>query len=132
MLRKVLYGKIHRARVTYGDVDYVGSITIDADLLRATGIRPNEAVLVANCDNGQRFETYVFEGEPGSGVIGVNGAAAHLVEIGHKLIICAFAQVDEADLDRHEAKVAIVDEHNRITQELRYPSALSEHARIDA
>lgn len=125
MLRKVLNGKIHRASVTHCDLDYVGSITIDADLLRATGIRPNEAVLIANCDNGNRFETYVFEGEPGSGVIGVNGAAARLVEPGHKLIICAFAQVDADELDRHEARVAIVDDHNRITQQLTYPSHLS-------
>lgn len=126
MLRKVLMGKIHRASVTHCDVDYVGSITIDAELLVATGIRPNEAVLVADCDNGNRFETYVFEGEPGSGVIGVNGAAARLVEVGHKLIICAFAQVNHEELDRHEAKVVVVDDQNRIAQELRYPSYLRE------
>lgn len=128
MLRKFLLGKIHRAVVTHCDIDYVGSITIDADLLRATGIRPNESVLIADCDNGNRFETYVFEGEPGSGVIGVNGAAARLVEPGHRLIVCAWAHLDAAELDRHEARVVVVDADNRIVQRLTYPSTLGEPA----
>ncbi len=128
MLRKVLYAKIHRATVTACDVNYVGSITIDADLLRATGIVPSESVLVADCENGNRFETYVFEGEPGSGVIGVNGAAARLVDPGHKLIICAFAQLDATELDGHEARVVVVDDHNRITQRLTYNARLAAHA----
>lgn len=125
MLRKTLYSKIHRAVVTHCDVDYVGSITIDADLLRATDIRPNEMVFVADCENGNRFETYVFEGEPGSGVIGVNGAAARLVSPGDHLIIWAWADMTEEELDRHEAKVVVVDEQNRIAQQLTYPSTLS-------
>ena len=125
MLRKTLYSKIHRAVVTHCDVDYVGSITIDADLLRATDMRPNEMVLVADCENGHRFETYVFEGEPGSGVIGVNGAAARLVSPGDHLIICAWAQMTTEELDRHGAKVVVVDERNRIAQQLTYPSTLS-------
>jgi len=125
MLRKALYSKIHRAVVTHCDVDYVGSITIDADLLRVTGIRPNESVLIADCENGHRFETYVFEGEPGSGVIGVNGAAARLVNIGDHLIICAWARMTVEELDCHEAKVVVVDERNRIAQQLTYPSTLS-------
>jgi len=130
MLRKALYSKIHRAVVTHCDVSYVGSITIDAELLRATDIRPNESVLVADCENGNRFETYVFEGEPGSGVIGVNGAAARLVSPGDHLIVCAWAQMTADELDRHEAKVVVVDERNRIAQQLTYPSTLSESAMI--
>jgi aspartate 1-decarboxylase len=128
MLRKFLLGKIHRAVVTHCDVDYVGSITIDAELLRETGIRPSESVLIADCDNGNRFETYVFEGEPGSGVVGVNGAAARLVEPGHRIIICAWAHLDNAELDAHEARVVVVDDHNRIAQRLTYPATLGEPA----
>lgn len=130
MLRKALFSKIHRAVVTHCDVDYVGSITIDADLLRATGIRPNESVLVADCENGNRFETYVFEGEAGSGVVGVNGAAARLVAPGDHVIICAWAQMTDAELDRHEARVVVVDERNRIAQRLTYPSTLRDAAMI--
>ena len=80
MLRKMMRGKIHRATITFCDADYVGSATIDADLLRAADIRPNESVHVLDIDNGERFETYVIRGEAGSGVIGINGAAANLVE----------------------------------------------------
>lgn len=126
MLRRLLHSKIHRAVVTHCHLDYVGSITIDATLLRAVGMVPNEAVLVADCDNGNRFETYIFEGEADSGVIGVNGAAARLTAPGHRLIICCFAHLDEREIDRHEAKVVVVDELNRITQRLSYPSHLGE------
>ncbi|MHB1155290.1 MAG: aspartate 1-decarboxylase [Phycisphaerales bacterium] len=128
MLRKFLMSKIHRAVVTHCDVDYVGSITIDADLLRATGIRPSECVLVADCDNGNRFETYVFEGEPGTGVIGVNGAAALLTAVGHKLIICAFTQLQPHEIDAHQPRIALVDDRNRITQTLRYNCQIGEQA----
>src|SRR3569623_1231463 len=87
---KLLKAKIHRATVTQTDVNYHGSITIDADLLRASGLLPNEAVLVADCENGNRFETYVIAGEPGSGVIGINGAAARLSKVGHCVIVMSF------------------------------------------
>lgn len=126
MLRKVLLAKIHRATVTDCDLDYVGSVTIDADLLRATGLRPNEAVLIADCDNGNRFETYIFEGEPGSGVVGINGAAAHLTAVGHKIIIMAFAQMTPEEMDRHATKVVVADENNRVAQRLTYPTTLAE------
>ena len=76
--------------MTMTDVNYHGSITIDSDLLKATGLLPNEAVVVADCDNGARFETYIIPGQPGSGVIGINGAAARLSKIGHKVIVMAF------------------------------------------
>ena len=92
MLTKLLKAKLHRATVTFTDVNYHGSITIDADLLRATGLLPNEAVIVADADNGNRFETYVIVGEPGSGVIGVNGAAARLTQVGHRVIVMSFVQ----------------------------------------
>jgi len=127
MLRKTLLSKIHRATITQCDVDYVGSITIDADLLRETGMRPNEAVMVLDIDNAARFETYIIRGEPGSGIIGINGAAAHLVEPGHKVIILNYGLTDQP-LDDHTATVVIADENNRVDQVLHYPSNLDEPA----
>lgn len=124
MLRKVLNAKIHHATVTETHVDYVGSITIDATLLRATGIHPNESVLIADMENGNRFETYVFRGEPDTGIIAVNGAAAKLVGPGHRLIIMNFGYIESSQLDDHAAKVVVVDEQNRIAQQLDYPSSL--------
>lgn len=123
-MRKVMRGKIHRAVITQCDLDYVGSITIDASLLAATGIRPNEAVWIYDIDNGARFETYVIRGEPGSGIIGVNGAAARLVENGHKVIIVAYGWMPDAEVDDHSAKVIICDRANGIERELEYSSRL--------
>jgi aspartate 1-decarboxylase len=131
MLRKMLRGKIHRATVTQCDPDYVGSITIDADLLRAAGIRPNEAVHVLDIDNAARFETYVIRGQPGSGIIGINGAAAKLAAPGHKVIIVCYGFLDSVEVDDHEARIVLVDRQNRITQELRYGSSLDEPAVAD-
>lgn len=116
MLLKLLRAKIHRATVTMTDVNYHGSITIDTDLLKATGLLPNEAVLVADCENGNRFETYIIPGEAGSGVIGVNGAAARLTQVGHKVIIMSFAELTPEEARRHKAKVAIADEKNRAAE----------------
>ena len=94
MLLNVLKGKIHRARVVQAELDYVGSITVDAEPWpRAAGILEYEKVQVVDIDNGNRFETYVIAGEPGSGMICVNGAAAHCVEPGHKVIIMCYAQM---------------------------------------
>jgi aspartate 1-decarboxylase len=124
MLRKMMRAKIHRATVTECDVDYVGSITIDADLLRASGIAPNESVWVLDVDNAARFETYVIRGEPGSGVIGINGAAARLVEPGHKVLIVCFGLLTDDRVDDHESKVIVVDENNRIDRELTYSSLI--------
>lgn len=132
MLRKVLNAKIHHATVTETHEDYVGSITIDAALLRETGIHPNEAVLIADMENGNRFETYVFRGEPDTGIIAVNGAAAKLVGPGHRLIIMNFGYLDAADLADHAAKVVVVDERNRIAQRLEYPSSLEMPAVISS
>ncbi len=125
MLRKMLRGKIHRATVTMCDPDYVGSITIDADLLRAADIRPNEAVHVLDIDNGARFETYVIRGEPGSGVIGINGAAARLTAPGHKVIIVCYGLLESRHVDEHEARIVLADEHNRIAEERRYASLIN-------
>lgn len=124
MLRKLLRAKIHRATVTYCDLNYVGSITIDADLLKAADIRPNEAVQVLDLDNGARFETYVIRGEPGSGTIGINGAAAHLVAKGHKVIIVCYGLLTDAEVAKHTSRVVLVDQTNAITQQLTYGSQL--------
>jgi len=93
MLRTFLVSKLHRASVTQRDLNYVGSITIDKNLLDASGMKANEKVDIYNIDNGNRFSTYIIEGEAGSGIIGVNGAAARLVSINDKLIIVNFAQM---------------------------------------
>ena len=114
MTRKMMRAKIHRATVTQADVDYEGSITIDRTLMDATDLLPNEAVAVWNVTNGNRFETYVVEGERDSGEICVNGAAAHLVTPGDLVIIAAFSWMDEEAARRHEPKVIFVDERNRI------------------
>jgi aspartate 1-decarboxylase len=120
MLRKVLHSKIHRARVTAASVDYMGSITIDADLLEQAGMRVSDAVLVANCRNGARFETYIFRGEPGSREIVVNGAAAHLVDVGDELIIFHFAYVDEEEYKRHRPTILIMRPDNTVERVLHY------------
>jgi len=114
MLRTMLTAKIHRATVTHADLHYVGSITIDAQLLDASGILPGEQVAVVDIDNGSRLETYVIEGEPGSGVIGINGAAAHLVEPGHRIIVMAYGLLSDDELASHRARIVHVDDANRI------------------
>jgi aspartate 1-decarboxylase len=116
MTRKMMRAKIHRATVTEANVDYEGSITIDRDLMDATDLLPNEAVHVWNVTNGNRFETYVVEGPAGSGVICVNGAAAHLVNVDDLVIIAAFSWMEEAEARRHEPKVVFVDEQNRMRE----------------
>lgn len=128
MFRKLLRAKIHQARVTQCDPDYVGSITIDPVLLRAVDIAPNEAVWCLNIDNAARFETYVIPGEEASGIIGVNGAAAKLVEKGHKLIIVCYAQLQPVEIDDHTAKVVVCDQQNNIIDHLNTPSNLAGYA----
>lgn len=124
MLRKVLHSKIHMAVTTAAKPDYVGSITIDANLLEACGMRVNDAVEIANCRNGERFETYIFRGEPGKGQIEVNGAAAHLVEEGDKLIIMHYAYMTDEEYSQNRPRVLIMDESNKVRQLMRYePSA---------
>ena len=120
MLREVLYAKIHMATVTQCNPEYSGSITIDSDLLDATGLRVNEKVLVADANSTNRFETYVFEGESGSGIIGVNGAAAQLTGIGHRVIIMSFCHLDEQEFSSHRPKVVICDADNRVEKLIQY------------
>ena len=124
MLRTFLQSKIHRATVTRCNLDYVGSVTIDADLLRASGMLPNEAVTVLDLDNGARFETYVILGEAGSGEIGINGAAAHLTEVGHKVILLTYAQLTHFESPRHASTVVVATDDNRVGEVLTYPCTL--------
>ena len=116
----LLKAKIHRAVVTQADLDYVGSITIDSELLEQSGIREYEKVEIADIDNGNRFETYTIAGEAGSGVICLNGAAAHLVNIGDKIIIMAYAQLTPDEARDHKPTVLFVDEDNRIVRKANY------------
>ncbi len=115
MLRTLVHAKIHRATVTGADLNYVGSITIDEDLLDAAGIWPFERVQVVDVNNGNRLETYAIVGERGSGTIQLNGAAAHLVAVGDLVIVMAYAQVD-AQPEEWEPTVVFVDAQNAITE----------------
>ncbi len=123
MLRELLFAKIHRATVTRCNPDYVGSITIDPVLLDACGIVASEKVLVADCANAQRFETYVFRGVPGSGQIEVNGAAANRTGIGHQVLIMSFCMLTPDELRSHRPKVVICTPENGIARMLEYDSA---------
>jgi len=114
-MRVMLHGKIHRATVTEADLHYVGSLTVDTDLLRAADILPNEQVLVVNLANGARLETYAIEGPAGSGVICANGAAAHHIHPGDIVIIMSYHLVDDAEAKSVRPRVVFVDQHNRIT-----------------
>jgi aspartate 1-decarboxylase len=114
MLRTMLGGKVHRATVTQADLHYVGSITIDEDLMRAADILEGERVDVVDVTNGARITTYAITGAAGSGVIGINGAAAHLIKPGDLVIIMSFQHVDEREVSRHAPRVVHVDDRNRI------------------
>ncbi|CAM5619351.1 Aspartate 1-decarboxylase OS=Streptomyces alboniger OX=132473 GN=panD PE=3 SV=1 [Streptomyces alboniger] len=114
MLRTMFKSKIHRATVTQADLHYVGSVTVDADLLDAADLLPGELVHIVDITNGARLETYTIEGERGSGVIGINGAAAHLVHPGDRVIIISYAQVEDAEARALVPRVVHVDEANRV------------------
>ena len=114
MHRQMLKSKIHRATVTACDPDYVGSITLDPELMSRADLLVNEQVHVWDIDNGSRFVTYAIEGKSGSGDVRVNGAAALLVETGHKVIVASFGAYDETDLERYEPIVVHVDAENAI------------------
>ena len=114
MDRKMLKSKIHRATVTGADLHYEGSITIDLDLMEAADIIPYEAVCIWDVDNGSRFETYAIEGERGSGVICINGAAARMVAPRDLVIIASFVNMSNEQALKHEPKLVFVDERNRM------------------
>jgi aspartate 1-decarboxylase len=118
MLRTVLNSKIHRATVTQCDLDYVGSITIDKHLMELSGLHENEQVQVLDITNGNRLTTYVIEGERGSGIIGINGAAAHLVNKGDLVIICSYVQLNEEEFKNHKPQIILVDEDNQLKKTL--------------
>jgi aspartate 1-decarboxylase len=119
MRRTFLASKIHRVTVTGTDVSYEGSLTLDASLLEAAHMLPYERVDVYDVDSGDRFSTYLIPGEPGSGVCCANGAAAHRTATGHRIIVAAYADLDEAEVEGHAPRVVLVDERNRVQRRSR-------------
>jgi len=126
MFRTMMKSKIHRARVTEANLNYVGSVTIDQDILDKVNILPHEQVQIVNNNNGARLETYVIPGERGSKVICLNGAAARLVQPDDVIIIVSYSLIAESNLASHEPVIAIMDEHNNIDQLLVEEPALTE------
>ena len=120
-LRTMMTSKIHRATVTQSDLDYVGSITVDADLLDAADLLPGARVDICDCTNGNRLSTYVIPGERGTGQVCVNGAAAHLVSPGDLVILIAYSQLDESRARTYLPHVVFVDGSNRIVERSREP-----------
>ena len=118
MLIKVLRAKLHRARVTEANVDYVGSITLDPDIYESVGLLPGEAVLVADITNGQRFETYVLRGERGSRTVCINGAAARLVRVDDTVIVMGFGYVTPDEAAVLVPRIALLDDRNEIVRHL--------------
>lgn len=116
----LLNGKIHRATVTQAELDYVGSITIDEDLLDAAGILEYQKVYIVDIENGNRFETYTIAGERGSGMICLNGAAARCVQVKDRIIIMSFASMTKEEAKTHKPKVVFVDDNNKIIRETSY------------
>ena len=116
MTVEMLKGKIHRATVIQAELDYVGSITVDEELLEAAGILEYEKVQIVDVENGSRFETYTICGERGSGMICLNGAAARCVSTGDKIIIMAYGQYDSEEAKNHKPSVVFVDEKNKISR----------------
>lgn len=116
----MLKSKIHRATVVQAELDYVGSITIDEALMEAAGIYEYEKVQIADVNNGNRFETYVIAGERNSGMICLNGAAAHMVELKDKIIIMSYARMTPEEVNAYKPKVVFVDDENKITRLTNY------------
>ena len=127
MYLQMLKGKIHRATVIQAELNYVGSITIDEDLLDAAGSLEYEKVQIVDVDNGQRFETYTIAGERGSGMICLNGAAARCVQKGDKIIIMCYAEMTPDEIKENPPKVVFVDSENRINRVTRY----EKHGRLE-
>jgi len=116
MLLEFLYSKIHRATVTDANLNYVGSITIDDTLLKASNIREWQKVEILDVNNGERFQTYVIKGKADSGMICLNGAAARKVQKGDKVIIVTYAQMEEKEIQNHKPTIVIVDDNNKIVE----------------
>lgn len=127
MFSNMLKGKIHRATVVQAELDYVGSITVDEDLMDAAGIREYEQVQIVDVNNGQRFETYVIAGQRGSGMICLNGAAARCVSVGDKVIIMCYALMTPEEADANPPRVVFVDDDNRPERITRY----ERHGRLE-
>lgn len=120
MFINMLKGKIHRATVVQAELDYVGSITVDPELLEAAGILEYEYVQIVDVNNGNRFETYTIAGEPGSGMICLNGAAARCVSVNDKIIIMSYAQMTPDEASTHKPNVVFVDDNNKIVRKTTY------------
>ncbi len=118
MFRTLMNAKIHRARVTESNLNYVGSITIDEDILEAVGMVPNEKVQIVNNNNGARFETYIIPGKRGGKEFCLNGAAARLVQEGDVIIVISYAMMAEEKVKEHQPKVAVMNEYNEIVEML--------------
>lgn len=127
MLIERLKSKIHRATVTQAELNYVGSITVDSDLMEVAGLFEYEKVQIADVDNGARFETYVIAGDAGSGVICLNGAAARCVAVGDKVIIMSYARLAPEEIPANPPRVVFVDEKNRATRVTNY----EKHGRLE-
>ena len=127
MYIEMLKGKIHRATVTQAELDYVGSITVDVELLKASGILEYEKVQIVDINNGARFETYTIAGEAGSGILCLNGAAARCVQKGDKVIIMAYAQMTPEEASENPPSVIFVDDENKISRVSRY----EKHGRLE-
>ncbi len=127
MYIEMLKGKIHRATVTQAELDYVGSITVDVELLKASGILEYEKVQIVDINNGARFETYTIAGEAGSGIICLNGAAARCVQKGDKVIIMAYVQMTPEEASENPPSVIFVDDENKISRVSRY----EKHGRLE-
>jgi aspartate 1-decarboxylase len=117
MLREMLQGKLHRATVTACSLEYMGSLTVDLDLIERAGLLVHQKIQVLNINNGARLETYLIAGRRGSGEVCVNGAAARLAMVGDRVIVAGFALYSDAELAAHKPKVLILDERNRIVEE---------------
>jgi len=130
MRRKMLHAKIHRATVTGADVSYEGSVTIDADLMEGADILPHQEVEIWNVTNGERFRTYALRGQPGSGVVCINGAAAHKARKGDLVIIATFGSMTEEEARRWQPKLVFVDAQNRPTEQSSERAGQEEIARI--
>lgn len=128
MQRQMLKSKIHRATVTDCDVDYIGSVTVDTDLLEQANILPNELVHVWDITNGARMVTYAIEGERGSGTVQINGAAALLADVGDRVIVASYANYDESDMESYAPVVVHVDDDNRMIAVDSHPEVLLQAA----